>query len=159
MLGGVRRIRNGTIGLGVVLLACRRMPPPQASRARDFSYCAVTADSVCILWEPTVGQLISRPEVYDGKRVRTIGFLHLEFEGNGLFASAEEAEHVYLGGIWVVVPDSFASKASSVNDQYVILEGVYHGGPGGHMGASKGRLDSIVRLDRWPGRTELRTRR
>jgi hypothetical protein len=107
------------------------------------------------MWDPTVGQLIARPEIYDGKRVRTIGFLHLEFEGNGLFASAEEAEHVFSAGIWVEVPDSFASKTASVNDQYVILEGVYHGGPDGHMSSSKGRLDSLVRLDLWPSRTDL----
>jgi hypothetical protein len=110
------------------------------------------------MWDPTVGQLIARPEVYDGKRVRTIGFLHLEFEGNGLFESAEEAEHDFFAGIWVEVPDSFANRTTLVNDRYVILEGVYHGGRDGHMGASKGRLDSLVRLDRWPSRTEFRRR-
>ena len=129
-----------------------------AAATPDFSYCAVGDERGCVMWGPTVGQLIARPELYHGRAIRTIGFLHLEFEGNGLFASREDADHVFGSGLWVDVPDSMQAREAAVNDRYVIVEGRYHGGRSGHMGSSLGRIDSIVRLDVWPSRSELKRR-
>jgi hypothetical protein len=135
--------------------ACELSGRPAATN-QEFTYCAVGSDTACLVYDPTVSQLLARPELYHNKQVQTIGFLHLEFEGNGLFASSEDAEHVFGSGIWVEVPDSLSRRGADVNDQFVIIQGIFHGGRGGHMGSSKGTLDSITRLDRWPSRSEIR---
>ena len=50
----------------------------------------------------TLVRLIANPEKFDGKLVRVIGFLRLEFEGNVLYLHREDYENAILGdGIWV----------------------------------------------------------
>jgi hypothetical protein len=38
-------------------------------------------------------RLMATPEKYDGKAVQVVGFLRLEFEGNGLYLHQEDYEH------------------------------------------------------------------
>ncbi len=45
----------------------------------------------------TLVQLIANPEKFDGKSIRVIGFLRLEFEGNVLYLHREDYEHAILG--------------------------------------------------------------
>ena len=52
----------------------------------------------------TLVQLIANPDRVDGKLVRVIGFLRLEFEGDVLDLHREDYENEILGhGIWVSV--------------------------------------------------------
>ena len=50
----------------------------------------------CVLWGPSLIELIARPELYDGKRVRVIGFVNLQFEGNGLYVSRGDGRRVSI---------------------------------------------------------------
>jgi hypothetical protein len=55
--------------------------------------------------EVSVIQLIAQPEKFDGKRVRFIGFLRLEFEGNAIFLHREDFDRgISRNGLWVNVP-------------------------------------------------------
>src|SRR5439155_20293945 len=58
----------------------------------------------CILWFPSLVELIPRHEAYPGRRVRVLGFTNLEFEGNAIFLSFE----VWMHG---VVSDSLSVAA------------------------------------------------
>ena len=35
-------------------------------------------------------QVIANPTMFDGKRLQVLGFMHLEFEGNGIYISRED---------------------------------------------------------------------
>ena len=108
----------------------------------------------CVLWGPSLIELIARPELYDGKRVRVIGFVNFEFEGNGLYLSREDWEQsIYRNGIWLDPPAGFESDSGPStrrpNQQHVIVEGTFHAGRGGHFGMWSGSLDSVTRVDPW----------
>jgi hypothetical protein len=107
----------------------------------------------CILWEPSLIELIARPELYDGRRVRVIGFVNFEFEGNGLYLSREDwRQSIARNGLWINALEDFEGDSGALprpNQRYVIVEATFRGGPGGHFGMWSGSLDSVTRLEPW----------
>jgi hypothetical protein len=95
--------------------------------------------------------LIANPMKYNNRRVRIIGFLNLEFEGNGIYLHREDFEHaISENSIWVNVPAAMTKKQmGEVNLHYVICEGVFHAQSHGHMGMFAGELSDINRLEPW----------
>jgi hypothetical protein len=99
-------------------------------------------------------ELISRPELYDMKPVRVIGFVNLEFEGNGLYLHEEDWRHsIYRNGIWIdpplgIEPDSGGTNGA-INRQYVLVEGVFDASDRGHMGMWSGGLHNVTRYEAW----------
>jgi hypothetical protein len=73
-------------------------------------------------------QLIANPERYNGKPVRLIGFLRLEFEGDALYLHREDYERGLPNGIWVD-------------------EGIFRVG---HLDQFGGKLTTINRIEVWP---------
>jgi hypothetical protein len=101
--------------------------------------------------EVTLVQLIANPEKFDGKAIRVIGFLRLEFEGNVLYLHREDYEHAILGdGIWVDVTPEMTKQKDALNMHYVLLEGVFSSGDRGHMGMWSGTIKGIRRSQVWP---------
>ena len=50
-------------------------------------------------------QLIAQPEKFEGTRVRLIGFLRIEFEGNAIYLHREDFDHgIAKNGLWVDLP-------------------------------------------------------
>jgi hypothetical protein len=96
-------------------------------------------------------ELIANPLKYDKKRVRIIGFLRLEFEGNAIYLHREDFIHAIAeNSLWVNVPQAMTKKQmEQVNEKYVICEGVFHAGLHGHMGMFGGELSDINRLELW----------
>ena len=103
--------------------------------------------------EVSLIRLIANPEKYGGKKLRVIGYLHLEFEGNGLFLHKEDYDvGISKNSIWVDV-DIKHPEASSFNkfsNHYVIMEGTFDSHDNGHMGRSSGSIKKITRLDLYP---------
>lgn len=99
----------------------------------------------------SVIQLIANSQSYDGKRVRIIGYLHLEFEGNVIYLHREDFEFgLDKNALWIDVPkDMTRSQISAVNDQYVICTGTFAAGMHGHMGMNSGEMSKITRLQIW----------
>jgi hypothetical protein len=61
----------------------------------------------CTLFFASLIELIANPTKFDGKRVRIIGFLRLEFEGNAIYLSKSDFEHgVTKNGLWVSIEAS-----------------------------------------------------
>ena len=101
----------------------------------------------------TMIQLIAAPEKYEGKHVRVIGYLHLEFEGNVLYLHKEDYDHSILGnGIWV----DLGRDQQKLSDNYVLLEGIFSAKNRGHGGMWSGRLTDINRSMVWSSRSEPR---
>ena len=99
----------------------------------------------------TLVQLIANPEKFDGKLIRVIGFLRLEFEGDVLYLHREDYEHAILGdGIWVDVTPEMTKQKETLNMHYVLLEGIFSSGERGHMGMWSGSIKRIRRAELWP---------
>src|SRR5689334_5615455 len=102
-LGGSTMVRTipALLFLGTVIV-----PAASSQGYRDSATlsCGRLVDSAgrCLIYEPSIIQLIARPELYDGKLVRVIGFIHFEFEGDGIYVHKEDWEHhIYDNGLWV----------------------------------------------------------
>jgi len=98
----------------------------------------------------TLVQLIANPEKFDGKLIRVIGFLRLEFEGNVLYLHREDYENAILGdGIWVDVTPETTKQSKTLNMNYVLLEGIFSSNNPGHMGMWSGAIQKIRRAELW----------
>ena len=98
----------------------------------------------------TLVRLIADPEKFDGKLIRVIGFLRLEFEGNVLYLHREDYENGILGdGIWVDVTSVITKQSAALNMNYVLLEGVFSAGERGHMGMWSGTIKQVRRAQLW----------
>ncbi len=98
----------------------------------------------------TLVQLIANPEKFDGKLIRVIGFLRLEFEGDVLYLHREDYENAILGnGIWVTVTPAITKQRATLNMNYVLLEGVFSSSERGHMDMWSGTIKQIRRFELW----------
>ncbi len=157
-------MRYGYIGVLLVVLAT----PLRVARGQQTSGDAPPSDTLllsircqgvdgnerCNLWGPSLVELIARPELYDGRRIRVIGFINLEFESNHLYLSREDWEHgLFVNGVLVRPPPGLDSDSGPArkrpNRQYVIVEGTFNAHMRGHLGVGSGGIDQITRLDPW----------
>jgi hypothetical protein len=95
--------------------------------------------------------LIANPANYTGKRVRLIGFLNLEFEGNGLFVGKQDFDAgITKNAIWIDEPAGLAKGARKrLSKHYVLAEGVFNGADLGHLDLYSGALQQVRRLEIW----------
>jgi hypothetical protein len=106
--------------------------------------CATEPGKPCSLYDASIVELIATPEVFDGKRVRTVGYVHFEFEGNGLYLHKEDYAHsLYLNGLWVDLAKGVSG--TDCQDRYVLVEGTFRSGNRGHMGLWSGAVEEITR--------------
>jgi hypothetical protein len=95
-------------------------------------------------------RLLVNPKHYDGKYIQLIGYLHLEFEGNGLYLHKEDYDHeIFENSIWVDVIPKMEKTLKEINDKYVIMRGVFDAKRHGHMGMFSGTLTRITRCEVW----------
>ena len=107
--------------------------------------CGLTAGSDKCVYETSIIQLLARPEVYDGKRVRLAGYIHFEFEGNGIYLHREdEQRNLFRNGFWVQVKEG-SSIAPQCQDRYVLVEGTFVSRNHGHLGLWSGAIVDITR--------------
>lgn len=99
----------------------------------------------------SVLQLIANSQAYDGKRVRFIGFVRLEFEGNAIYLHREDYEHqISRNALWVDLPhDMTNQEQQAVNMHYAICAGVFQASKRGHLGMFSGEITDITRLQNW----------
>jgi hypothetical protein len=94
-------------------------------------------------------QLIATPEKYQGKRVRMLAFLRLEFEGNALYLHKEDYQHaIYRNGLWIDLPKG-VSTGKGLTNRYVIVEGLFDATRHGHMDLWSGAITDVTRLEPW----------
>ncbi len=99
-------------------------------------------------------ELLGSPAGWDGKRVRVIGFAHVQFEGQGLYFHREDFENLLTkNALWVDV-DIRRPEFAALNDRYVIVEGTFNATKRGHMALYAGALTGISRYDPCPTRAQ-----
>ena len=92
-------------------------------------------------------QLIANPKDYDGKVVRVIGFVKLEFEGNAIYLHQDDYKHnITKNGLWIDVTDDIRKKQKDYDQKYVLLEGTFNAKETGHMGLWSGSIQKISRF-------------
>jgi hypothetical protein len=103
--------------------------------------------------EVSMINLISDPGHYDGVKVRVIGYMKLEFEGDRLCAS-REASDVGEGRscVWLSRTASMPPGAA----QYELIEGTFSAGEHGHMGLFSGSLKNVTRAMTWSSPLSLK---
>jgi len=95
-------------------------------------------------------QLISNADKYDGKAVRVIGFLRLEFEGNALYLHREDYEQsMTKNAIWVDGGPGMDGKGNQLDKKYVLLEGTFDAKHYGHMDLFSGEIRQVKRAEPW----------
>ena len=96
--------------------------------------------------------LIANPEKYKGHKVRVIGFLHIEFEGDGLYINkGDYTQGISKNAVWIDISSKHpeSSKWSKISDHYVLIEGIFDSEHNGHMGMMSGSLKGVNRLELW----------
>jgi hypothetical protein len=96
----------------------------------------------------SIVRLIAEPNDYAEKTVRTFGFLHLEFEGNGIYLHREDYENgLSDNGLGVGGTPEIMGELAKLNDRYVLLEGTFSPGP---SGLRSGAIMKVNRAAAWP---------
>lgn len=116
------------------------------------STCGQTDDKGrCVLLEVSMVELIASPEKFDGSRVRVIGFLKLEFEGDALYLHKDDYTHSLLrNGLWADLDEKkLSKKATCRSGKYALVEAKFIAKNRGHMGLWSGALEEIARCEIW----------
>lgn len=114
-----------------------------------LSFAALHTASAVQPVDVSIIQLIATPEKYQGKRVRILAFLRVEFEGSAVYLHKEDYEQaIHRNGLWIDLPRGISSGKGLTN-QYVLVEGVFDGKQNGHMGLWSGTITDVTRLEPW----------
>ena len=96
--------------------------------------------------EVSLIQLIASPKAYDGKIVRIIGFVRLEFEGDAIYLHQDDYKHgISKNGLWIDPTDDMRKKTRDIDRKYLLLEGTFSAKETGHMGLFSGSIQKITR--------------
>jgi hypothetical protein len=88
-------------------------------------------------------QLIAAPEKFDGKVVRVVGFLSLEFEGVGLYLHREDFQNETGNSLWIHPPEK---TDPSLSRHYVQVVGTFEAKAGGHLGAFPAGIGNVTKI-------------
>ncbi|MTW03882.1 hypothetical protein [Pseudoduganella ginsengisoli] len=118
----------------IVALMCLCAASTQASELQDVSMI----------------QLIANPQLYDGKPVRVMAFLNLEFEGNALYLHREDFDKSLLSNaVWISLDDQQIRASKKFSGGYVLVEGVFSAKDRGNFGIFPGSIQKVTRLQSW----------
>jgi hypothetical protein len=95
-------------------------------------------------------QLIANPKEHDGKVVRVIGYVRLEFEGNAIYLHEDDDKHaIHRNGLWLSITDDIRKNAKEFDKKYILVEGTFDATMKGHMGLWSGSIGKISRFQVW----------
>ena len=140
----------------LMLIACTTALADSTSEQILKAKCWTTdSQGACTLYDVSLLELIAKPEAFHGKRVRLIGYVRLEFEGNAIYVSKESYEAaISKDALWLDPPaeSPLARKGAKWGPRYAVVEGRFDAINQGHMGAFAGTITDTTRLDPWQGR-------
>jgi hypothetical protein len=96
-------------------------------------------------------QLIASPERYEGKVVRVVGFVHLEFEGNAIYLHREDHKQlITANALWLSHPKCLTSTRhdKEFTSGYALVTGTFTSEGHGHMGLFSGEIRDISQCER-----------
>jgi hypothetical protein len=135
------------------LLTVLWLASPDGVRAQSADslllQCGFMAGATGCVYDVSIIQLLARPEVYNGKQVRLKGYIHLEFEGNGIYLHREDQQRsLYSNGLWVGFKHD-AKIPRECQDRYVLVVGTFAAADRGHMSLWGGSVNDIFRCVPW----------
>jgi hypothetical protein len=144
----MKRFCYSSIGLLVlgVLLACSEKhvaPPPQPEQpvawvGKCIGHNSSDAD-FCLV---SIVELLGAPDLYNGKRVRVSGYVHIYFEDSGIYLHKDDLTYnLFENGLWVDLAKGF--DPTQCQDSYATIEGTFKAGVGGHRGMWGVTLDNV----------------
>jgi hypothetical protein len=109
---------------------------------------AASAASPAVPIDVSVINLISTPEKYEGKFINVVGYLHLEYEGDGLYLHEEDMRHTLSkNSLCLSFNDEVAASAKKYNNHYVIIEGFFTASSKGQLGMCSGTIEHVSRVE------------
>lgn len=119
----------GLLFLCCVLTCCTVPKPAGNAETKEYSMVALIAD----------------PQKYNNRRIRTRGYVSLEFENTALYLSENDAKN-YLSknAIWL---SSEVMDRHELQGRYAVVEGVFDSTKRGHLGQFSGTIRDIVRFE------------
>ena len=116
-----------------------------ATRDSDFAKCATQGqDGPCTDYNPSLMELVSRPEWYDGHRVLIIGVLRYGFESAGLHASSEAYQQRLTRSAVSLAGTKSCPDCPKWQGRWVTVVGTYRASDRGHMGLFGGTIDEVT---------------
>lgn len=95
--------------------------------------------------------LIAAPERYEGKFIRTHGFLCIEFEGDALYLHKEDYRYALTkNSLALRLSKSQREKFKSLSLKYVLIEGTVYAKGLEARDVWSGAIGKITRLEVWP---------
>ena len=95
-------------------------------------------------------QLVANPQQYDGKPIRVIAFLNLEFEGNALYLHREDFDRsIVSNAVWISLEDDQVRTSRKLSGGYVLVEGIFSAKDRGHFGMFSGSIQQVTRIQGW----------
>lgn len=102
------------------------------------------------MYDVSIVELIANPAKYDGKRVRLMGYIHFEFEGNGIYLHKDDQQFsLGYNGLWVEWAER-ATRSPECQDTYALIEGTFRATHRGHMSLWSGAITGMTRCMKWP---------
>ena len=95
--------------------------------------------------------LISNAQQFDGKFIKTMGFLVVEFEGTAIYLTEIDAfNKINLNAVRLSLPPSRSDSSwrDEFSNQYVIVEGRFHP-PTSSNDMFSGYITDVSRIDSW----------
>lgn len=96
-------------------------------------------------------KLIAEPDKYEGKLIRTHGFIHREFESSAIYLHREDHEHrIRSNGLWLDSGICVSRSGKPFNTAYALVEGRFTGASRGHLGLWSGEIQDVRRCVEMP---------
>ncbi len=100
--------------------------------------------------DQSIVRLIANPGVFDGKIIRVIGFVRLEFEGNAVYLQESDYRaRISKNALWVDINEDIKGERKKFDRKYVLIQGKFDGKRTGHKGAFSGTIKVISRFEVW----------
>lgn len=137
-----RTVSFWAVGLALALLITAPSGGPALGAARQARHSKPV--------EIGMVALLAAPQKYDGKVIRTWGFLNLRYEGDGLWLHREDLQ----AALW---KDSFGldltqkqrEQFKTLNHTYVVVEGTLHTKGSRGYGLDSGTISDITMVHGW----------
>jgi uncharacterized protein len=124
-----------------------RPPAGREDSVAGSPLCGLREGGHSIVPRVSLVQLLANPERYHGCQVLVTGYLHLEFEGNGIYLSRDDQLHyVTASGFWVDFAPGTLQDARLYSDRYVTLAGTFNAEARGHRGMWSGTIEKITNV-------------
>lgn len=95
--------------------------------------------------------LLATPQKYEGKIVRTIGFMCVEFENDALYLHEEDYRHgLHKNSFALRLSESQRKEFKELSLKYVLIEGTVYANAPEQTDLWSGAIGNITRLEVWP---------